>query len=268
MISVAVMAHPSRAHWVPGLLDSLDADAQVVWDQGWNDRHVTGLHALRAYDPEASHHLVVQDDAIVCRDLVAGVARAVETSGEHPLALYLGGSGPYQSLVKGRLEAVSGPWLAMEGPWWGVAVVVPTAHIDELTAFYETSDIENYDRRMARWYRTQGIDCWYTVPCLVDHRVEDNPSLTGRTGRQRRAVQFVGRDASALDLDYSQPPARAWFPDEITVPATFTSPYPQLRCRVGGRVIRFRDGRYVAHDQEVAELLATTPLPIALEGAE
>lgn len=215
MISVAIMAHPARAQWIPSLVDAIDGDPQVVWDEGWNDRHRTGLNALRAYDPAATHHLIVQDDAIVCRDLVASVSRAAAVSGDHPICLYTGRVQPSQGFVRRNVEAAKAAgacWFAMQGPWWGVGIVVPTAHIDELSRWFERSSVANYDRRIARWYGQQGIDCWYTVPSLVEHRVEGNPSLTKRTGTRRKAHTFIGHDRSALTIQWVGP---AFDPSDI-----------------------------------------------------
>lgn len=213
MISVAVMAHPSRAEWVPELVDRLDVSPKVVWDEGWNDRHITGLHALQAYDPQASHHLIVQDDAKVCRDLVAGVAKAVQHTGDHPLGLYTGRVRPFRGKVTEAVKKArhaKAPWIEMEGPWWGVGIVIPTRHLPQLCSWYEASDETNYDRRIAYWYRRQGIRCWYSVPSLVDHRTDGNPSLVpGRTSTSRCAQWFIGEDASALDVDWRTDPAVA-----------------------------------------------------------
>lgn len=209
-LSVAVMAHPAREAWVPDLVAALDhPDPAVVWDEGWNDRHETGLRALRAYDPGATHHLVVQDDGLVCRDLCAALTRAVVTAGERPLGLMVGRHRPDHqriSLLEEIARLTGAPWFAMEGPWWGVGLVVPTCHIGELTAWYQRQETPNYDRRISRWYARQGVDCWYTVPSLVDHRgADENPSLVpGRTGRTRVARRFLGTDRSALDLDWSK----------------------------------------------------------------
>lgn len=210
MISVAIMAHPKRKPWIPDLVDSLDADPTVVWDER-NDRWDTGRRSLLAYDPQASHHLVVQDDALVCRDLVAGLQRAIVHTGDHPLGLYLGSVRPAASTVARRIreaQVVRSRFVKMEGPWWGVAILLPTAHIDELVEWGDRrGDIANYDKRISRWYRTvAGIDCWYPFPSLVEHRHGDeNPSLIpGRTGTNRKAWQWVGQDASALDIDWQQ----------------------------------------------------------------
>jgi len=212
VISVAIMAHRKREQWIPGLVDAIDADVQVVWDRQ-NDRWDTGRRSLLAYDPAASHHLVVQDDALVCRDLVAGLEQAVLHTGDHPLGLYMGMVRPSTAKVSRRIEdarIVGSRWVKMEGPWWGVAIVIPTGHIDQLVEWADRrSDIENYDKRISRWYRTvTGIDCWYPFPSLVEHRHgDDNPSLVpGRTATNRRAYLFIGQDTSALDIDWSYRP--------------------------------------------------------------
>ena len=208
MISVAVMAHPKREAWVPDLVDRIDADVQVVWDQK-NDRWDTGRRSLLAYDPDATHHLVVQDDALVCRDLVAGLERAVVHSQFHPVGLYVGMVRPSAAqvgmAVRNAMFARS-PWVKMEGPWWGVGILLPTEHIPDIVKFGDQkASVANYDMKISRWYKTQNIDCWYTFPSLVEHRHGDgNPSLIpGRTGKGRRAHAFIGEDVSALTVDWA-----------------------------------------------------------------
>lgn len=207
-ISVAVMAHPSRAGMVPSVVDALDAPATVVWDEK-QSRWDTGRRSLLAYDPDATHHLVVQDDAIICRDLVATLERAVtHVPAGSPVGLYTGKLRPRHRHVAAMVahsEAAGSPWFVMEGPWWGVGIVIPTHVIDELVAWGdEHPQILNYDTRITRYFASRGIDCWYTVPSLVDHRTDHRSLIAGRTGI-RHAHRFVG--GSALSIDWSvQPP--------------------------------------------------------------
>ena len=68
-LSVSMMAHPKRAAQVEGILAQLDRkDVEVVWDEREN-RWDTGRRSMLAYDPRCSHHAVIQDDVLVCRDL-------------------------------------------------------------------------------------------------------------------------------------------------------------------------------------------------------
>lgn len=208
-ISVAVMAHPARADMVPSVVDALDAEPVVVFDQK-NNRWDTGRRSLLAYDPAASHHLVVQDDAILCRDLVAGLERALKhVPAASPLGLYTGRLRPRHRRVAAMaahsLEAGS-PWLVMEGPWWGVAIVMPTHLIDACVAWGDDHpQIENYDTRITRFFAARRVDCWYTMPSLVDHRTDHRSLIPGRTGI-RSAHRFIGADVSATSIDWAVPP--------------------------------------------------------------
>lgn len=204
MISLAVMAHPSRRDFVDQLLPLLDREAEVVWDQR-NDRWDTGRRSLLAFDSAATHHLVIQDDAIPCRDLVAGAEKMVEHSEDHPVGLYMGRQDPKLKALAGQIEEAG--WIAHEGPWWGPGLVIPTEHIPELVAWGdEHPEIPNYDRRITRWYRQAGIACWYSCPSLVDHRPDHVSLVPGRNSTGRVAARFIGREASALECDWSAEP--------------------------------------------------------------
>lgn len=210
MISAALMCHPSRERFVAELTEQLPS-AEVVWDQD-NDRWSTGRRSLLAFDPAAELHVVVQDDALICPDFLAGAEVAASVAGERPVALYTGKVRPHAQTVTPavRYARKAGiPWLAMEGPWWGVAIVLPTSLIPSLVKWCdEHPRTANYDRRIAHYFTAQRIDCWYTIPSLVDHRpVAENPSLVrGRTGN-RQAHWFIG-ERSPLEIDWGKPPVR------------------------------------------------------------
>jgi hypothetical protein len=211
-LSVAIMAHPSREKWVPLLEEQLD-NAKVIWDEK-QDRWDTGSRAMLAYDKNATHHLVVQDDAVLPPDFLAGVEKMLEyVPPENPVGLYYGRYRPkhYKTRVLfTQAQRMNASFIVHSGPWWGVGVVVPTMHIEEMVAWgHEHPDIPNYDRRMTRWFDSQAIDCWYTMPCLIEHRHGvENPSLVaGRTALNRKAWQFVGDigNGSALQVDWEGP---------------------------------------------------------------
>lgn len=203
-VSVAVMAHPSRAEMVEDLLARLDAPATVVWDE-IQDRHDTGVRSLEAFDPNCSHHMVIQDDALSCRDLVAGATEALKwVPAGHPLSAYVGRVKPFArevSAIVGKADAgVS--WIRMAGIYWGPCIVVPTEGLLELCEWFRgAASIQNYDRRTSRWFEARGRECWYTWPSLVDHRGDE--SLTLGHNQRRNAHQFIGEDVSATEVDWS-----------------------------------------------------------------
>lgn len=206
-VSAAVMAHPKRADLVSDLLRRLDREVPVVWDE-INDRHDTGLRALAAFDPSATHHLVIQDDALPCRDLLASVERALEwVPAGHPACFYLGRVKPFRERIDALVSVADGAsWLRFEGPYWGPCVAVPTANLPALVDWWSTAPaqrITNYDRRISRWHRSRGLDCFYSWPSLVDHRGDE--SLISGHVALRHAHRSVAADRSGLEVDWSGP---------------------------------------------------------------
>lgn len=204
-VSVAIMAHPRRADFVPELQAKLDRPAAVVWDDGSNSRWGTGRRALAAYDPAATHHLVLQDDSVIPRNLVAGVEQMLAHAPQDvPVCLYVGKVRPYREMVTEYVGRAAGgaSWLVMDRLNWGVAVILPTSMVEAVVAAGDAQTIPNYDSRMSTFFEAKGIDVWYPWPSLVDHR--ESPSLVpGRVGAGRVAHQFIGATASALDTEYT-----------------------------------------------------------------
>lgn len=201
------MAHPARAAMVDELLGGLDRPVPVVWDQ-INDRHDTGIRALEAFDPACTHHLVLQDDVVVPRDLLAGVERALRyIPQDEPMCLYTGKVRPFAGEIRRAVTRAGdgASWLTMQGVYWGPGIVLPTAHIPEIAEWWRGagSKITNYDRRVSAWYALRKATVWYPWPSLVEHR--DAESLVKGHGAGRRAHSFIGADASALDVDWSGP---------------------------------------------------------------
>lgn len=207
-VSFTIMAHKQRRKFVEQLKPQLDG-AGAVWDRK-NDRWDTGRRALLAYDKSADWHVVVQDDAILCPNFLPGVEAALASVPlEVPVSFYTGKTRPFHAYVKGAVEGCkqSGKtWFTMRGPLWGPAIALPTVYIDDLVADCDRWDnIPNYDLRIGEWFTERKIQCWYSVPSLVDHRVgEENPSLVkGRYGHDGRvAFEFIGdRDPTDIAWD-------------------------------------------------------------------
>lgn len=203
MLSVAIMAHPSRERYIPALRRRLPG-AEVVWDEK-NDRWDTGRRSIMAHDPDAKRHLIVQDDAILSKRFLAGVREALEHVPEDsPASFYLGKTMPHGPYVDRALRQAEGKsWLAMRGPWWGVAIALPVHQIQPMVEYCDLLDIPNYDRRMSRYFEDHGIECWYSLPSLVDHRVgEENPSLVhGRGATAGRVAHSFAVSTEGLRWD-------------------------------------------------------------------
>lgn len=200
---------------VAALQESLDRPCQAVWDTR-GDRWDTGSRALQSYTPGATHHLVLQDDALVCRDLVAGIERLLGAVPDGcPMVLY---TGVYRKFIhQMNIQYMQKPfnWLVTPGILWGVGILIPTSDISAIIKFCQDRPEQNYDMRVSRFYELEKrCGVWAPVPSLVDHR--DSPSLIpGRKGG-RRAWKFVGVGASALEVPLSHDHRKIDLVREIT----------------------------------------------------
>lgn len=213
-LSAVIMAHPKRAEQVEHLRAQL-GDLPVVWDEK-QDRWDTGKRAMLAYDPACTHHLVIQDDVLPCRDLLAGVKVALEHVPDATLCLYVGRRRPHAHAVSracAQADRLRAAFITMHTLNWGPGIAVPTAAIDEMVAYSDKlTEIKNYDRRLSRYWECEAkVRIWYTWPSLLDHA--DGPSLVhGRVGTDREhgrisrvAHRFIGESVSALSVDWSGP---------------------------------------------------------------
>lgn len=205
VVSFTVMAHEKRKEWAEQIATEIGCD--ITWDRR-NDRHDTGLRAIKAYDPDATHHVVVQDDVRLCDNFTKVVANAISYADPFaPIGLYYGGGSSKMSrhvAAAAEAEKHNASWIVRKGPIWGPAIVYPVATIPDLMKYFKASIVENYDRRVMNYYHSMGQACWYSYPSLVDHRQGDSPSLCGHDRGNRVARRFI-TPQEALEMDWSGP---------------------------------------------------------------
>lgn len=210
-VSASIMAHPDREPMVAEILAALDRPAPVAWDaegppSGKGDRvWRTARSAWEMFDPGADFHVLIQDDALVCRDYLAGLERALVHVPECALVSTYLGKGRNVPVRWNRMaekaQATGSSWVRSYTLMWGVSVVVPTVMIPKMIEWCDRKAGMPDDMRVGRWFQRQKIDTWYTWPSLVDHRPA--PSLTKHRQVERVAVHH--HEGSALELDWSGP---------------------------------------------------------------
>lgn len=204
------MAHPKRTAGATGVADALGLGSdRIVWDR-CNSVWDTARRAWLTFDPEATHHLVIQDDAVPCLDLIAGTEKALtHVPDEAVVSLYTGTRRPMVREVNravARADEEDASWIVLNALCWGVAVILPTHIIPEMVANCDTQGTPGDDIRIRRF--AQSVlkwPVWHTWPSLVDH--QDDGSLIGH-GTGRHAHRFLGAEISALDVDWAKPVVR------------------------------------------------------------
>lgn len=185
MLSVAVMMHPSRECYRDYLTERL-GNVPIILDRGqgiWD----TSRRAWLEYEPTADFHLVVQDDAIICDDFY----RILEPIlGDHATCLYYGNRAKYR---RAAVENVNKGGVMLDKLLWGLAVALPTSHVEAMVAHGDkATHIQADDFKIADYLTTVGMRTYYPLPSLVDHRHTD--SLVGNESHPNRvAMYYVDR---------------------------------------------------------------------------
>jgi hypothetical protein len=199
-ISVAVMAHPSRAAAVRDMCDAHpELGISPVFDPEPGRGHSlrTALAAWSAVAPGATHHLVLQDDITLCRDLPARVAAAVRAYPDAAISLFAEWGSRTATMVRLALlrerafAAVADPYTPTQ------ALVLPAERARGLVA-WARAETEPDDIVVHRYLRHSATRSIVTVPNLVEHDLK--PSLTGNVFQgPRRSACFAEKrpDTSA-----------------------------------------------------------------------
>ncbi|QXJ22303.1 hypothetical protein AGRA3207_003286 [Actinomadura graeca] len=236
-VSVAVMAHPRRIEAARRLRDSHpELGVRIAVDPEPDAPPATlrtSLRAWKAIADDATHHLVVQDDAVLCQDFPSRLAAVVESRPEAPLALFTDW---------GSRTAHMARLAALAGASWAEAVdVVAPAHSMVLLAGLAREFAAHAEAAAAsgaaddavvlgEFLAGRGLTVHACVPNIVDHSCV--PSLLGHDLLMgvRRSVCFADGDDGA--------PA-PWWSSEAFGGLRVT---PHFSTRQGGAVCHVRDG--------------------------
>ncbi len=210
-VSAGIMAHPDRSAEIYRLVAALDRDVPIFWDLGGppsgNGDRVWGVArgAWSLFDPAADYHVLIQDDAIVCADYLAGLERALEhVPAGSVVSPYLGTGrmAPARWDVMCReADARGASFVRSSAVLWGVSLAVPVVDLPEMIEWCDTRGGVPDDMRVAGWAKRFDREVWYPWPSLVDHRTI--PSLTKHTARDRVARRHHA--GSALELSWDGP---------------------------------------------------------------
>lgn len=190
-LSIAVMAHESRAEFFPYLKEKLGdvpffVDTKELKLGTWGNAR----RAWLAYDPSADYHVVIQDDAIICegfKEKAERFIREYQWKGVHAFNFFYGNrigknSERWEGINTGRIIKLRNAW--------GVAVCMETALIPEMVAECDKMEkIPQDDVRISRFLFSRRRKVVYPIPSLIDHRAGD--SLVGDTDKNRIAFWYI-----------------------------------------------------------------------------
>lgn len=208
------MAHPKRKTQAEALAKQLKRypfmDVSITMDR-LNSEWDTGSRAWQKGIGRGDWHLVVQDDAVLTDHFYENLENALTTLNTKTMvSLYVGQAKPLGRRVKEAVDkAYYATWLRLNMLTWGVAVVMPSDHIEPMLEMVsEPRWAETpYDVRIGMFYQRNMIPIYYTMPSLVDHDEglgslleHDVPSDEPPRVAHRTAKGLVTWNRQAIDI--------------------------------------------------------------------
>lgn len=198
-ISSVVMTHPRRMRHARAVRDACpELNLEIVSDpRPWEPPSArrTAALAWEAVDRAATHHLVVQDDVLLCDGFAREITACVQAMPETALTFFTHWGSRLSSAT--RMAALCGlSWTEVVGDYLPtVALILPADVAEGLAKSLKMSSNRHDDEVACEYLRMAGIDARLSVPNLVEHL--ELPSLAGNDFRGiRHAACFMSRDPS------------------------------------------------------------------------
>ena len=192
-LTTAPRPQPSLDRTLAGLRVAGWSDVRVFDDvegigawQNW----IGGLRSLIQYRPDAQAYLMVQDDALFCRNLRAYLEETLwPATGTALCSPYC--PTPYRQPTSGWHEEKHG-WYLVGAVCWAIPPGTARQIVRQLGAIEAERQI---DARIGQWALFSGRSVWYHTPSLVQHVGCGNSALGDPlTISLRLAEDFVGEN--------------------------------------------------------------------------
>lgn len=219
-LSVAVMTHPSRRRLADRLaVTHPDLNITVVSDpepDGPPGSFRTARAAWSSVAPDATHHLVLQDDVELCANFSTALRTAIASRRAAAVSLFAEwGSRTSHGL---RIAAITGrAWAQVTDtyvPSQGLVLPAEVARAaDRHLARAEAQAIPD-DQALLRYLTDSHVPCYAFLPNLLEH--SDVASLVGNTEMGRRpSVCFFAGGATPGELAHLADPEAAAVTDYV-----------------------------------------------------
>lgn len=192
--TITVMTCPQRAVRAAQLVAALNAlggaAVATVLDVSRLGPRACAARAWAGATIGTTHHMVLQDDAILCDDFIESVRRALEAAPADLISFFT--SSPYVNLgAVPRLRKLA----VFEG---ALALAAPSALARDVAGALEQATSQADDAVIGTFLRSRNLQYRVAIPNLVDHA--PIPSTVGHQYQHSRT--FLGAHVSGKDLTW------------------------------------------------------------------
>lgn len=177
-----------RRPWVQSIFaeaDQANQEVSLIQDTKREGVWPTAKRAWEAIDIGATHHLVLQDDVVLCPNFFEVVKEVIAARPNHPIGPFTRRGACVEAAARGEF------WATIDGGAWGPAFILPVPMLREYLAWERVNVRTNFphdDERLAMFLTATKRPSWATVPSLVEHVA--TRSLMGHNGKRESRVSF------------------------------------------------------------------------------
>ena len=216
-ISISIMAVPERAEHVQKMTQRLAPQIEMArrsgmdivgtdtfWDTQKDGPWVSWQGAW-AYNQKhgSTHHVVLQDDILFCKDFPETIHRLVEARPQDMISGFL----PRKSVTQAKEQGLF--WVRTRSFLWAQCVLMPVPVGNAALTWISARESENAkewrrddDARIRSWLKATNRPVYVAVPHPVEHIGDELGSVMKHNFQpeKRRAKFWLGEDGAGADL--------------------------------------------------------------------
>lgn len=154
---------------------------------------------------EGDHHLVLQEDALLCRGFLDVAKMLFGMRMDRALSFYLATGATLEAQKAGK------HWVECKKILTGLAVAMPREMVQAFLRWVDANEAshpswgKHDDSRLQDFYEAHGVRVLVPAPCLVQHDLTVRSTMgTGpKVGRNRREARWWIGDGSPFQIDWS-----------------------------------------------------------------
>jgi hypothetical protein len=200
-VSISIMAHHSRVKlYIPRLIKAIgeEYDVKVAIDYVSSGAWQTARRAWMLFDDDSTHHILLQDDVMVCKNFMLATHKICKAYNNHCITFHSHRKIADEALEKGlnyaKFHYVTGQALCM-----------PVEKIKQFVAWSDkfVDDKLRYDdSRLSMFNTIHQYEQVITVPNLVQHFY--GGSILGTPTNNKQARTYPGDEFDALSVNWSR----------------------------------------------------------------
>lgn len=208
-VSVTIFSHHSRSKRLQQTLEALGSDVavEVVIDYKTEGIWQTAMKAWRSYGTDATHHLVLQDDIIPCKNFLVRLPEIIHHL-PNDASVSFCDKLPLMHYAKQKKKS----WVLSGKVRHAQALLQPVSQIENFIQWSEWNIRPSYyhdDGRLEMYLHTFNKLMWHTVPSLVSHDDDGSVYRYLKTGDSKpddkppyQELYFLGADVDPSTVDW------------------------------------------------------------------